>query len=196
MRRIIKDSNSEIIKKNLTYKVNGDNTALGKILLEEQHHFCAYTEEYITVNDANDIEHFNPTLKGEPTDNYNNWFKVKHQWNKRKTDNWIEPVLHPTAEDFDSRIIYFSGEYFAKPADTEANNLISLLNLNDRKLVENRKNYIKRRKERIDELKTTAQNYFNEKVKNEVNSIYYLRAIKEEFGIDIIEFIKQNKQQQ
>ena len=55
MKRIIKKSDSEIIKRNLIYKTNADNSELRKILLKEQKKFCAYTEEYIGYNDANDV---------------------------------------------------------------------------------------------------------------------------------------------
>ena len=62
MKRILKNTNSEIITKKLSYK-KGDNKNLASLLLKEQKNFCAYTEEYIGINDAVDIEHFNPNLK-------------------------------------------------------------------------------------------------------------------------------------
>ena len=189
MKRVLKLSTSEIISKNLYYKSNKDNSKLGELLLKEQKYFCAYTEHYIGFDDANDIEHFNPNLKDTPSDNYYNWYKVKHLPNQRKTNNWIEPILMPYDENFEERVIYIDGEYFARPNDDEANNLIILLDLNNQKKVEDRKNYIKRRKESIkdrnlqskDEIKT----YFQNKIDHEIKSISYLRAIQEEFGIDI-----------
>ncbi len=51
MRRIIKNSNSEVILNKIKYK-KGDNKKLASILLKEQKNFCAYTEEYIGINDA------------------------------------------------------------------------------------------------------------------------------------------------
>ena len=159
------------------------------LLLKEQKGFCAYTEHYIGFDDANDIEHFNPNLKDQPNDNYYNWYKVKHLPNQRKTDNWIEPILLPYVENFEDRVIYNEGEYFAKLNDDEANNLIILLDLNNQKRVEDRKNYIKRRRESINDRKLQTdleiKKYFQDKIDNEINSISYLRAIQEEFGIDI-----------
>jgi CRISPR/Cas system Type II protein with McrA/HNH and RuvC-like nuclease domain len=76
MKRIIKNPNSQIITNNISYK-KGNNSELSKILLKEQKNFCAYTEEYIGVNDAVDIEHFNPNLKYTSDDSYQNWFIVK-----------------------------------------------------------------------------------------------------------------------
>ncbi|QYS92447.1 hypothetical protein JJC04_01160 [Flavobacterium covae] len=54
------------------------------MLLQEQKNFCAYTEEYININDAVDIEHFNPNLKYTDKDSYYNWFMVKHKPNNKK----------------------------------------------------------------------------------------------------------------
>jgi hypothetical protein len=189
MKRVLKSPASLIISSNLTYKSNGDNSKLGLLLLKEQKGFCAYTEHYIGFDDANDTEHFNPNLKDQVEDNYYNWYKVKHLPNQRKTNSWIEPILMPYAEDFENRVIYNEGEYFAKPNDNEANNLIILLDLNNQKKVEDRKNYIKRRRESINDRKLTTnieiREYFQDKIDNEINSISYLRAIQEEFKIDI-----------
>ncbi|NJM80207.1 MAG: hypothetical protein HC854_12400, partial [Flavobacterium sp.] len=55
-------------------------------------------------DDANDIEHFDPNLKGKPSDNYFNWYKVKHLPNQRKTNNWLQPILMPFEIDFEDRI--------------------------------------------------------------------------------------------
>ena len=189
MKRVLKSPDSLIISGNLIYKTSANNSKLGAILLNEQKGFCAYTEHYIGFDDANDIEHFNPNLKDQPGDDYYNWYKVKHLPNQRKTNNWIEPILMPYIEDFENRVIYNEGEYFAKPNDDEANNLIILLDLNNQKRVEDRKNYIKRRRESINDRKLQTdieiKKYFQDKIDNEINSISYLRAIQEEFKIDI-----------
>lgn len=193
MKRVLKSPTSQIISDNLMYKSKGDNSKLGTLLLKEQKGFCAYTEHYIGFDDANDIEHFNPNLKDLQNDNYYNWYKVKHLPNQRKTKNWITPILVPHAEDFENRIIYNEGEYFAKPDDNEANNLIILLDLNNQKKVEDRKNYIKRRRESINDRKLQTQieieKYFQDKIDNEIDSIKYLRAIQEEFKINIWDMI-------
>lgn len=195
MKRVLKSPTSEIISKNLQYKSKRDNSKLGELLLKEQKGFCAYTEHYIGYDDANDIEHFNPNLKDTSEDNYYNWYKVKHLPNQRKTKNWIEPILMPYDENFENRVIYSDGEYFAKPNDDEANNLIILLDLNNQKKVEDRKNYIKRRRESINDrkllTKNEIENYFQDKIDNEIKSVSYLRAIQEEFNIDIWNMIPQ-----
>lgn len=190
MRRMIKNSNSEVILNNIKYK-KGDNKKLASILLKEQKNFCAYTEEYIGINDAADIEHFNPNLKYLENDSYQNWFMVKHKPNNLKKTNWIEPILHPTSQDFEQRLIYFDGYFLNQPEDNETKNLIDLLNLNDVFFVKNRKKYIERRKERIKEKDIPASDYFQEKIDSEIDCIKYLRAIQEEFNIDIWKMIPQ-----
>jgi hypothetical protein len=182
------DLNSQIITSDLSYK-KSNNTELSKILLKEQKNFCAYTEEYIGINDAVDIEHFNPNLKYTTNDSYYNWFMVKHKPNNLKRTNWIEPVLHPSSEDFEERLIYFDGYFLHNPDDIETKNLIDLLNLNDEIFVRNRKKFIERRRDRMKEKQLNPTDYFNEKVNSEIDSIKYLRAIQEEFGIDIWKMI-------
>lgn len=190
MKRICKNPDSEIITSAIIYK-KSNNKKLASILLKEQKNFCAYTEEYVGNNDAVDIEHFNPNLKYLENDSYQNWFMVKHKPNNLKRTNWIEPVLHPTAEDFEDRLIYFDGYFLHQPEDIETKNLIDLLNLNDEIFVRNRKKYIERRKDRINERSILPRDYFQEKINSEIDSIKYLRAIQEEFKIDIWNMIPQ-----
>lgn len=184
MKRVFKNPTSEIVIQKIIYK-KGNNKKLASILLKEQKSFCAYTEEYIGSNDAVDIEHFNPTLKYSAIDSYENWFMVKHKPNNLKRTNWIEPILYPIDEKLEERLIYSDGYFLHNPEDIEAKNLIDLLNLNDEIFVKNRKRFIQRRKERIAEKEISAFDYFTEKIKNEIESLKYLRAIQEEFRIDI-----------
>ncbi len=192
MKRILKNPDSEIITSAIIYKKT-NNKKLAAILLKEQKNFCAYTEEHIGPNDAVDIEHFNPLLKYLETDNYQNWFMVKHKPNNLKRTTWIEPILHPTSVDFEQRLIYFDGYFLNQPEDIETKNLIDLLNLNDEIFVKNRKKYIERRKERIKEKAISEKEYFQEKINSELDSIKYLRAIQEEFNIEIWDMIPEPK---
>lgn len=120
MRRIIKSADSKIIERQLAYK-DGNNDELRQLLAKEQYSICAYTETYLASSDDAHIEHFNPTLKNTDADSYTNWFLVKSLWNIRKSTKWAEPILHPTAEDLEKRILYFDGNYAAAdPNDTES----------------------------------------------------------------------------
>lgn len=190
MRQAFKTPDSKIVIDNLKY-VSGNrnnNKKVEKILLEEQKKFCAFTDEHISRTDAKDIEHFNPELKDTSEDNYNNWFIVKNQWNKEKSYKWknFQPILHPTANDFEERVVYIDGDYFAKSdLDIEAKNLVSLLKLDDAELADKRKRYIARKREEIKVFGQDAFTFFSTLLDDDNCQVSYLRAIKEEFGIDI-----------
>ena len=197
MRKVIKHSDSKIVVDKLMYKPgdSSNNKKIEVILLEEQKSYCAYTDEFIGRADAKDIEHFDPTLKGSPNDNYNNWFIVKHQWNKEKSDKWKDflPVLHPTSDDLEDRIIYFEGDYIALPNDLEAQNFISLVKLNDLELASERKRYINRKKREINAFGEGAMEYFFTLLNEDKCEVHYPRAIKEEFKIDIFDLLDSNR---
>ena len=194
MRKAFKNSNSKILTNNLKYTSGGSTTKqISELLLQEQKGFCAYTDEYISRTDARDIEHFNPKLKDTIQDNYYNWFLVKHQWNKEKSYKWdkYQPILHPTAQDFEDRVVYVAGDYFAKlDSDVEAKNLVSLLKLDDLELADKRKKYIARKREEIKVFGQDAFTFFSTLIADDTCQVSYLRAIKEEFGIDVWQMIE------
>ncbi len=192
MRRAVKHKESIIIKEGLRYSTKNINSKISQILLSEQKCFCAYTDEYINRTDAADIEHFNPKLKLTDNDSYNNWFLVKHQWNKEKSYKWdkFQPALHPTATDFEARIIYNDGDYFSGyETDIEAMNTVSLLKLDDPGLAEKRKKYITRKKKEIEVSGLSPYNFFNNLLTDDICQISYVRAIKEEFDINILDLM-------
>lgn len=188
MRRIIKPKDSSIVQDGLTYKINGKNTKLAEVLCSEQLNICAYTETYLGRADKKDIEHFNPTLKGKGEDNYQNWYLVKAQWNSEKSSKWdtYQPVLYPTATDFEQRIIYVEGEYYpALMTDIEALNLVRLLKLDDEKLADTRKRYIKRIKETLDWSGKTNQKFIDDLLLTDRDALYFIRAIEEELQVKV-----------
>jgi hypothetical protein len=188
MKRQIKKSDSIILKNNLQYSKTSDRTKIHDALLLEQNGICAYTETFLAGRtDSKDIEHFNPTLKDTSADSYENWFLVKHQWNIEKSKKWanFQPILHPIDEDFEKRVFYQNGYYDFKIGDTEAENLIKLLKLDDLGLAEERINYIALHKEDIAELGLSAQTHFDRLLKRKPNQVYFIRAIEEEFKIKI-----------
>lgn len=188
MRRILKNNDSEIIKSSLNY-IQGNsynNSKISKILYKEQRGFCVYTEEYLGRADARDIEHFNPSLKGTINDSYSNWFLVKHLWNSEKSTKWFEQILLPTDESFETRIIYDNGDYRISDADDiEAINLIKLIKLDDLMLADERKKYINRKRNEIAKFGISPGDFFSILIEDDIKQISYLRAIQEEFGIDI-----------
>lgn len=164
MRRVNKPDDSAVLASKLTYKVDGNNKSLANALCDEQYNICAYTETYLGSSDKKDIEHFNPTLKDTSDDGYQNWFLVKAQWNGEKASKWdnYQPILHPTDNEFEQRIIYFDGEYIAASSgDQEALNLIGLLKLDDPELAIERRYYLENLKENLDLSGKSAQQYID-----------------------------------
>ncbi len=192
MKKVSKSLDSIILAEKLLYKVNGDNSKLSDYLLNEQNGFCVYTETFFGRSDKKEIDHFNPKLKGKPEDNYNNWFLIKAQWNSEKSTKWdnFQPVLHPTADDFEDRIIYFEGDYFVFDSnDIKASNLINLLKLDNIELAFERKQYISRKRSEIKSY-GNANLYFEKLIAEDINSIRFIRAIEEEFDVDILILLK------
>lgn len=198
MRRVLKNIDSEVIKTKLNYIEGNSNNNLkiSKILYKEQKGFCVYTEEHLGRADARDIEHFNPNIKGTIDDSYSNWFLVKHQWNIEKSSKWenYQPILLPTAIDFEDRIVYDSGDYrISDLNDNEAINLIKLLKLDDIILADERKKYIQRKAKEISIFGDSAEEFFKILIDDDIKQISYLRAIQEEFNIDIWNMIPEPK---
>lgn len=198
MRRVPKNNDSEIITGNLNYIEGNSNNNLkiSKILYKEQKGFCVYTEEYLGRADARDIEHFNPNLKGTADDSYSNWFLVKHQWNKEKSSKWedYQPILHPISSSFNERIIYDGGDYRVSDTnDQEAINLIKLLKLDDIILADERKKYIQRKSKELSIYGVSAKDFFKILIEDDIKQISYLRAIQEEFKINIWNMIPEPK---
>lgn len=185
MKRVLKSADSEIVQQQLAYK-DGKNDTLRQLLAEEQHNLCAYTETYLGASDDAHIEHFNPKLKDQPEDNYHNWFLVKSLWNTRKSIKWLEPILHPPATDLESRIIYLDGDYIVvDPTDFAAINLIKLLGLDNARLADQRKRYIRLKKREIIDSAKSSQQYFDDLLIDYPEGVYFIRAIEEELQVTV-----------
>lgn len=188
MRRVDKPSDSIVLKEKLAYKVGGNNKSLANALCDEQNNICVYTETYLGRSDKKDIEHFNPALKDTADDSYRNWFLVKAQWNSEKSTKWhkYQPVLHPTDDEFEQRIVYFEGEYLAaSPDDKEALNLISLLKLDDHELAIERRCYLENLKETLDLSGKPAQKYIDDLLLMRPNLVYFIRTLEEELQVKV-----------
>lgn len=187
MRRVIKSAESKIIKRHLTYS-KSKNDELRQLLADEQFHICAYTETYLGASDDAHIEHFNPLLKNQSNDGYTNWFLVKSLWNTKKSKKWenYQPILHPTAEDLERRILYIDGDYVvADHEDVEAVNLFRLLDLDNARLADQRKRYIRLKKQEIKDANKSSQQYIDDLLKGYPEGVYFIRAIEEELDIKV-----------
>jgi hypothetical protein len=188
MKRVLKFKESKIISSNLSYRENGDNSELSKLLLEEQKGLCAYTETFLGRSDKKEIDHFNPKYNFNERNNYYNLFLVKGQWNSEKSNKWdsFQPVLHPCDPNFEARILYDQGDYYAANTDDiEAKNLIELLKLDDPDLAIERKKYIYRKRSELAAFGSSIEDFFKTLISDDMNSIQFLRAIENEFKIDI-----------
>lgn len=193
MKRIDKPTDSTILNENIRYRDRRDNSRLSELLHKEQLGFCAYTETFLGRSDKAEIDHFNPKLKGTTADNYSNWFLTKARWNSEKSNKWdkFQPVLYPTAGDFNERIVYDNGYYRSASAnDVAAQNIIRLLKLDDPDLADERKRYIARKKDEIDNYGLSPDEFFKLLAEKDLNSIRFLRAIEEEFNISIYVIVK------
>ncbi len=203
MKKISKDlNNSEVVLKKLKYncKKGANNSELGRILLKEQKGICAYSEEHLDpISDSNDIEHFNPDLKCTNHDSYSNWFKVKTKINfrkrlkeqeLRKNNISFENILHPSDDNFEDKLIYEIGKYRFKISNEEnVNNLIDFLELNLPEKIEKRRDYITRKRKEIEIFGLNNYDFFEMLLKDDFRQVYFLRAIQEEFQINIWEMI-------
>lgn len=207
MKKIEKDfNNSKIITDTLQYncKKGANNSLLGNLLLKEQKNFCAYSEEFIAIiSDSNDTEHFNPDLKCSATDSYSNWFKVKNKVNYRKRLKELEfrknnisftDILNPCDNDFEEKLKYIVGEYrFEESSDLKVKNLINFLELNIPEKIEQRRDFIVRKRKEISAFGVSAEDFFKTLIDDDLKQISYLRAIQEEFNIDIWNMIPEPK---
>ena len=97
-----------------------------------------------------------------------------------------QPVLNPTDENFNSRIIYDNGDYrVSNSDDIPSTNLIKFIKLDDLILANERKKYIRRKKDEIEKYGQSEKDFFKLLIENDIKQISYLRAIQEEFKIDI-----------
>lgn len=185
MKQASKPTNSKIISEGLSYQVNGDNSLISAYLQAEQREFCAYTEKQISSTDLMEIDHFDPTLKGQAGDNYQNWYLVVAKWNRKKSKKWTDyqPILHPTSPDFNRRIWYEDGIYQYQKDDVEAKNLVSLIELNSYELTKERERFIERMKELNQIL---GQTQFIVHLENHSDQLHFPTAFESVFGFWVI----------
>ena len=199
MRRQIKLDSSKILEDNLEYIPKGDNSKIRKILFIEQKGFCAYTETYLGRSDQKDIDHFNPSKDFADRNKYHNLFLCKALWNKEKLNKWkdFQPILHPTAIDFEERVIYNKDLkiFEAKSEkDIEAVHTVELLKLNDPDLANERKRYLNRMQEISEAYDCSIEDLFHKIIKNnDYTHLLFIRSVQDEFGFDLWNMIPEGE---
>ena len=195
MRKQTKPTNS--LAKDISYIKDGDNSNLRDILFKEQKGFCSYTETYLGRTDQKDIDHFNPSKEYTERNNYLNLFLCKSQWNKEKSNKWLDfqPVLSLLNDDFENRISYNKELklFEAKDEnDIEAKHLVKLLKLDDYDLSVERKKYIDLCKELITYYESPTI-YFQKITQKNTTELKFIRSLEIEFNIDIWNMIPEPK---
>jgi len=194
MKFLTKKADSEIYTQGYTYKINGDNSILRGMLLLEQNNFCAYSEKYIEELDAVEVEHFNPSLKGN--DDYFNYYTALRECNANNKkmypvyqgSSFFDTLFFQNRQEFNSIIEYQKGQYQEiNQTDTEAIELIAFLGFNRTPLHKQRQNHIKRLKEVFDNgnySETQRLEHFR-KHRQDLN---FITAIENELELDLSEF--------
>lgn len=158
MKFLTKTPDSRILVEALVYQPKGHNDRLLGLLCNEQRGYCAYTERRFSANDTCAVEHFDPTLKNTPQDDYYNYYATLQSANQRKRRkerrpeaanwSWRSPGVKffqvPSA--LEQRIRYVPQGCFYEEidaGDVEARALIDYLGLNDNVIVEERQNHVK-----------------------------------------------------
>lgn len=186
MRYLKKSSTSRIIDEKHTYSLNNSrrNRQLRELLVDEQQGFCAYTEKYITPIDACEVDHFDDSKKGQPFDDYWNWYAVLRWINlmKRPIEEH-QPILTPYSDDVPDRIVYRDGMFTStNEDDVEAQNLIKLLKWNDPGLAEERHAHIERIKWMQDKFDGTDSD-FAEFIKRKPRNLSFITALQAELDL-------------
>ena len=111
---------------------------------------------------------------------------MKSLWNTKKSIKWFAEIIHPTDHDFEQRILYIDGDYAAAdPNDVAANSLIQLLGLNNARLADQRKRYIKLKKQEIADTPKSSQQYIDDLLMDYPEGVYFIRALEAELSVTV-----------
>jgi hypothetical protein len=193
MRFLVKNNESEILKKDLKYLKNRakNNKELLEELIKEQKNYCAYTEEFLTGHHSSEVEHLNSYKKHN--DNYFNYYAVLRKANLRKKDEkykdagfWNDLFFQKSGE-FENRIAYVTGEFIFEEIDEEdvnAKEFIDFLCLNDPEFVSDRKKYIARQRETFEAAGFSLEQQI-EYFKKHKEGLSFLTVTESELGLDL-----------
>ena len=190
MKFLGKAKSSIILIENLTYRKGADNSRLRNLLLEEQKHFCAYTEKYEEDLDSFEVEHFNSAIKYE--DDYYNYYSVLGKANKYKKDEkypnapFFKTLFFHDINELNKRIRYIEGVYEEiNKTDSEAKDFIDFIGLNDYSLYQQRNRHIERIKDTLAAYTPDEQVEYFRKYKTELS---FITALEIALQLDLSEF--------
>ena len=179
----------------LRYSVASERDELRKGLLQEQHGFCAYSEEFVKQSDSCNIEHFYPkTENPSKEDDYMNLYATRSWLDEHKPKKIAPylPILNPSSTDLHDRIDYEAGIFkCVKEGDVEAQHLIDFLGFNKYEVSLDRRNHISRIRQVIalnEEWKTDKSSFW-EFLKAHKFWLSYATALEKELGIPAMKLI-------
>ncbi len=200
MKFLSKNKKSKILKESLRYKkgASENNRKLHKLLLKEQYFFCAYTKKYISELEASEIKHFNSSLKD--ADDYYNYYAVIRKANQNKIGKdkeyknikptFFETLFFQKTKLLNKKIIYKDGWYISiDENDTEAEEFIDFLGLNDYGLFTERQRKIKRLKQTFKDANYTKKECIKH-FKDFPEELSFITAIECEFDMNLSECLK------
>jgi hypothetical protein len=197
MKFLPKNPQSDILKENLTYQQNRaeNNRNLLVRLLAEQQNFCAYSEKYIEDLDSVEVEHFDASKKY--ADDYYNYYAVLRKINAQKRDeafrgnSFFKTLFFQNQTELYARIRYIKEDGVFETtniADTEAQDLIEFLGMNDDKLYRQRKKHL----HRLHDIKNDAKYdnvQFQQYLKKHLKELSFITALEHEFNLHLQDFL-------
>lgn len=197
MKFLPKNSASDILKENLTYKENRgeNNKKLLVRLLAEQQNFCAYSEKYIKDLDSVEVEHFDASKKY--ADNYYNYYAVLRKLNAQKRDEafagnpFFQTLFFQNKTELHKRIRYIKEDCVFETTDrtdTEAQNLLDFLGMNDDKVYRERQKHL----QRLHYIKNDAKYndaQFQQYLKKHPEELSFITALEHEFNFVLQDFL-------
>ncbi len=191
MKFLQKHKDSLILQNGWKYKGQSENDKRLRIeLLNEQFNFCAYTERSLAHTDATEVEHFDPSIKYK--DDYHNYYAVLSWANKKKIGKqYAGSRFFQDKELLDARVTYQNGRFKAiDKADSEAQDLIDFLGMNDQALFEDRKYHVNRLRKLFEGRFHGSIIQFMEYLAEHRQELSFPTAIEAEFRIDLTPIIQ------
>ena len=189
MRYLSKNAQSTIITNSWKYNNSRHRPKICQELIKEQKGYCAYSEKYLSPMHAAEIEHFDDRQKNTANDNYWNWYAVLRKMNQLKMGKKIQnylPILQPHALQTAKRICYKASQFqTVKPGDTEAQNLIDFLGLNDPTLAREREGFINRRRQDRKRFFSNDPQGFIDYLKDDPENSSFITALEVELQIQL-----------
>lgn len=176
----------------LQYVKQSHRPEIKAVLEKTQLGTCAYSEMVFSDLETPHIEHFDDELKPQPErDNIHNWYLVIPQMNHKKPKiSKHRPIRDPNTVQMNRDILFRENIFVpARENDTETQNLINFLGVNDEVVYNARKKHIKVLKTTIKDFAMTRQE-LKEYLMNDRKQLSFATAIEHELEIEVDPLLK------